>query len=181
MIDKKKVVLVGTALVVAIGCNVLAKSKTNLSSGERGGKRGYLKAQFSDSQKLESEEISGDKVRFKCERKMKEGTRGNTSKDFKNLTEEEKAALEEKKSAKKEKYENLTEEEKAALKEKRESMKQERSNKKEKLESLSEEEKAKLKEKFENLSEEEKEALKEKKATKKERKIEKGTSNNQEV
>ncbi len=115
MIDKKKVVIVGTALVIVIGCNVFAKSRPNLFSDERGDKRGYLKAQSFDSQNFESGEISGDTAKLR--KQEKDSFKGNARKNFENLTDEEKLALEERRNAKKEKFENLTDEEKQALKE----------------------------------------------------------------
>ena len=185
MKDKKKVVLLGTTLVLLVGCNVFAKSKMNLSSNENDYKRSYLKARYSNTQTVDSGDVSGDNlkeksVRNKVQRKVKLNS---------NLSVEEKAALEEKKesikkmrNSKKEKLESLSEEEKAALEEKKESIKEMRKSKKEKLENLSEEEKAALKEKFENLTDEEKAALKETKALKKERKVKSETAtNNQEV
>jgi len=106
MIDKKKVVLLGTTLVLLVGCNAFAKSKMNLSSNENDYKRSYLKARYSNTQIVDSGDVSGDNlkeksVRNKAQRKVKFNS---------NLNEEEKAAL-------KEKFENLTDEEKAALKE----------------------------------------------------------------
>ena len=185
MIDKKKVVLLGTTLVLLVGCNVFANSKMNLSSNENGYKRSYLKARYSNTQTVNSCDVSGDNLEEKSvKNKTKRKVKFNS-----NLSEEEKAALKEKKESikemrksKKEKLENLSEEEKATLKEKKESIKEMRKSRKEKLENLSEEEKTALKEKFENLTEEEKARLKEKKAFKKERKVKSETApNNQEV
>ena len=185
MIDKKKVVLLGTTLVLLVGCNVFAKSKMNLSSNENGHKSSYLKSRYSNTQIVDSGDVSGDNLE---EKSVKNKTRRNAKLNS-NLIEEEKAALKERKESIKEmrksrkaELESLSEEEKAALKEKKESFKEMKKSRKEKLENLSEEEKAALKEKFENLTDEEKATLKEKKASKKERKVKSETAtNNQEV
>ena len=139
-------------MVVAVGCSVFAASGDNNSFN--GMKKNDFKAKFSNSLELKDSESSGDAF------KMRKGKFKKAK--FKNLTDEEKAELKEKreteKANKKEKIENLTDEEKAALKEKREA------------------EKSSRKEKFENLTEEQKEALKEKMGVKKEHKFKKRIS-----
>ena len=112
MIDKKKVVLLGTTLVLLVGCNVFAKSKMNFSSNENGNKRAYLKARYSNAQTVDSGDKFGEKTAKKVKNKNQKKAKLN------NLSDEEKAAI-------KEKFENLTEEEKAALKE-RKALKKER-------------------------------------------------------
>ena len=115
MLDMKKVVLFGTTLVVAIGCTALAKS--TISKRNRGDS---FKAKYTNSQNLDSQDDSGDKV------KKPDGKKIKKKQNCKELTEEEKAAIKEKresiseeKKLKKEKYEQLTDEEKEALKESR--------------------------------------------------------------
>lgn len=145
MFNMKKVILVGATMVVVVGCNVFAASGDKFSFNDNGMKKRDFKEKYSNSIDVKNSESSGDTF------KMGKGKFKKAK--FKNLTEEEKTELKEKreseKANKKEKFENLTEEEKAALKEKKGA------------------EKASGKEKFENLTDEQKEAFKANKCGKK--------------
>lgn len=114
MLDMKKVILVGATVVIAVGCNVFAASGDFDSFKDYGIKKREFKEKYSNSINVNNSESSGDTIKIRKRKTKKE--------KCKNLTEEEKAELKEKreteKANKKEKFKNLTEEQKETLKEK---------------------------------------------------------------